>query len=54
LEDQWRAARKELKWMLLMDTIFFFLWAVEFIWILIREKCPPGGFNGWYVGDQLA
>ena len=54
LEEQWRAARKELKWMLLMDTIFFFLWAVEFIWILIREKCPPGGFNGWYVGDQLA
>jgi hypothetical protein len=50
LEEQWSAARKELKWSLLMDTIFFFLWFVEFIWILIREKCPPGGFNGWCVG----
>jgi hypothetical protein len=53
LEEQWSAARKELKWMLFMDTIFFFLWTVEFIWILIREKCPPGGFNGWYVGARL-
>ena len=53
LEEQWRAARKELKWSLLMDAIFFFLWSVEFIWTLIREKCPPGGFNGWYV-DELA
>lgn len=51
LEEQWRAARKELKWLLLTDIIFFFLWSVEFIWILIREKCPPGGFNGWCVGS---
>ena len=54
LEEQWRTARKELKWLLFTDIIFFFLWSVEFIWILIREKCPPGGFNGWCVGDQVA
>lgn len=54
LEEQWRAARKELKWLLFTDIIFFFLWSVEFLWILIREKCPPGGFNGWCVGAQVA
>jgi hypothetical protein len=54
LEEQWRTARKELKWLLFTDIIFFFLWSVEFIWILIRGKCPPGGFNGWCVGDQVA
>jgi len=54
LEEQWSAARKELKWSLLMDTILFFLWSVEFIWILIREKCPPGGFNGWCNAYNVA
>ena len=49
IEEQWRAARKELKWMLFSDIVFFFLWFVEFIWILIGERCPPGGFNGWCV-----
>jgi hypothetical protein len=54
LEEQWKEARKELKWLLFTDTIFFFLWIVEFLWILIRKKCPPGGYNGWCVGDKLA
>ncbi|KAI0005986.1 hypothetical protein BJV74DRAFT_880316 [Russula compacta] len=53
IEEQWRAARKELKWMLFLDTVCFSLWSVEFIWILTRERCPPGGFNGWCVGDLL-
>jgi hypothetical protein len=49
MEEQWKVARKELKWMLFVDIVCLFLWSVEFIWILVREKCPPGGFNGWYV-----
>jgi hypothetical protein len=53
LEEQWKVARKELKWSLLIDTIFFFLWSVEFMWTLIREKCPAGGFNGWCVDARL-
>jgi len=54
LEEEWRAARKELKWLLFTDTIFFFLWSVEFVWTLIREKCPPGGFNGWCNAYNVA
>ncbi|KAH9966618.1 hypothetical protein BC827DRAFT_1124722 [Russula dissimulans] len=54
IEEQWRAARKELKWMLFSDIVFFFLWSVEFIWILIRERCPPGGFNGWCNAYNIA
>ena len=50
IEEEWRAARKELKQMLFLDTVCFFLWSTEFIWILMRERCPPGSFNGWCVG----
>ncbi|KAI0301980.1 hypothetical protein BC826DRAFT_986451 [Russula brevipes] len=54
MEEQWRAARKELNWMLVLDTVCFFLWSVEFIWILIRERCSPGGFNGWCNAYNVA
>ena len=52
IEEEWKAARKELKQMLFLDTICFLLWSVEFVWILIRERCPPGSFNGWCVGGR--
>lgn len=49
MEEQWRQARKELKWLMFGDTLFLLLWAVEFVWILIGERCPPGQYDGWYV-----
>jgi len=52
IEEEWRAARKELKQMLFLDTVCFLLWFAEFIWILMRERCPPGSFNGWCVGGR--
>jgi hypothetical protein len=52
IEEEWKAARKELKQMLFLDTVCFFLWGAEFVWILIRERCPPGSFNGWCVGGR--
>jgi hypothetical protein len=52
IEEEWKAARKEVKQMLFLDIVCFFLWSAEFIWILMREKCPPGSFNGWYVGGR--
>ena len=52
IEKEWKAARKELKHMIFLDTVCFFLWSAEFIWVLMREKCPPGSFNGWYVGGR--
>ena len=54
MEEKWKVARKELKWMLFVDIVCLFLWSVEFIWILIRERCPPGGFNGWCVRCMIA
>ncbi|KAI0277666.1 hypothetical protein BGY98DRAFT_1089806 [Russula aff. rugulosa BPL654] len=54
IEEEWRAARKELKQTLFLDTVCFFLWFVEFIWILIRERCPPGSFNGWCNAYNVA
>ncbi len=47
LEEQWKLARRELKWMLFYDAAGLILWSVEFVWILVRERCPPGGFDGW-------
>jgi hypothetical protein len=52
IEEEWRAARKELKQMLFLDTVCFFIWSAEFMWILMRERCPPGSFNGWCVGGR--
>jgi len=54
IEEEWKAARKELKQMLFLDIICFLLWSVEFIWILIRERCPPGSFNGWCNAYNVA
>ncbi|KAI0306622.1 hypothetical protein B0F90DRAFT_782728 [Multifurca ochricompacta] len=54
IEEQWRIARKELQWTLFFDTICFILWFLEFVWILIRERCPPGGFNGWCSAYNVA
>ncbi|KAF8478726.1 hypothetical protein DFH94DRAFT_751808 [Russula ochroleuca] len=54
VEEEWKAARKELKQMLFLDIACFFLWSVEFIWTLIRERCPPGSFNGWCNAYNVA
>jgi len=47
LEEHWKLARRDLKLMLLYDAAGLILWSVEFVWILMRERCPAGGFNGW-------
>ncbi|KAH9063483.1 hypothetical protein EDB87DRAFT_192633 [Lactarius vividus] len=54
LEEQWKQARKDLKWMLFYDAAGLILWSVEFVWILIRERCPPGGFDGWCNAYNVA
>lgn len=54
LEEQWKAARRDLKWMLFYDAAGLVLWSVEFVWILIRERCPPGGFDGWCNAYNVA
>ncbi|KAI0273581.1 hypothetical protein BC834DRAFT_854476 [Gloeopeniophorella convolvens] len=54
MEERWKAARKELKWLLFFDIACLALWSVEFVWILIKEKCPPGGFDGWCNAYNVA
>lgn len=53
MEEQWRQARKELKWLAFADCLFLALWGIEFVWILIGERCPPGEFDGWCVVSLL-
>ncbi|KAI0320115.1 hypothetical protein OF83DRAFT_1169624 [Amylostereum chailletii] len=54
LEEQWKRARKELKWYMFFDLVCLLLWAIEFVWILMGEKCPPGDFEGWCNSYNVA
>lgn len=54
MEEQWLKARKELKWLAFADCLFLLLWGVEFVWILIGERCPPGQYDGWCVVHFLS
>lgn len=47
MEEQWRTARGSLKKIVIFDLIAFILWGAEFILILIGQRCPSGGFEGW-------
>ena len=49
MENDWKAARKTLRWQLTADIFFALIWAAEFVFILWGKKCPPGEFEGWYV-----
>ncbi|KAI0026583.1 hypothetical protein K488DRAFT_65864 [Vararia minispora EC-137] len=54
MERSWRAARRERKWMLVFDIASLVLWAAEFCWVVIGDKCPPGAFNGWCNAFNVA
>ncbi|THH13863.1 hypothetical protein EW146_g6401 [Bondarzewia mesenterica] len=54
MEEQWKRARKELKWFLFADILSFLLWGVEFVWVLVGPRCPPGQYNGWCTGYNVA
>ena len=47
MEEQWMAARKELKRLLFLDILFFLLWSIVFVVILLGKRCPVGQFEGW-------
>lgn len=47
LEARWEKARRRLKWAMAMDLVCFALWGAEFVSILVGQRCPPGGFEGW-------
>lgn len=53
LEARWKKARRRLKWAMAVDVVCLILWGGEFVIILAGQKCPPGGFDGWYVYSFL-
>ena len=47
MEEQWRAARKQMQQTLSFDIACFFLWGALFVVILLGKRCPVGKFDGW-------
>jgi hypothetical protein len=36
-----------LKWAMAADVVCFVLWGTEFVVVLVGQRCPSGGFEGW-------
>lgn len=49
LEQDWKAARKRLKWQIFVDILLMIIWAAAAFYVLWGARCPPGGFEGWYA-----
>ncbi|KAG9013009.1 hypothetical protein FRB94_004402 [Tulasnella sp. JGI-2019a] len=47
LENDWKAARRTLKWQFAVDIVFLILWGAVFFYVMYGKRCPPGGFEGW-------
>lgn len=47
LETRVRRARRRLKRIMFLDVVMALLWSGVFVWILMGERCPVGGFVGW-------
>ncbi|KAI0062319.1 hypothetical protein BV25DRAFT_1825764 [Artomyces pyxidatus] len=54
MEEMWNHARKELRWIMVLDVVCLLLWGIEFVWILIGQRCPPGSFDGWCNAYNVA
>jgi hypothetical protein len=55
LEARWKRARGDLKWNTGVDAVMVILWGAEFVAILLLNKtCPPGGFEAWCDGYNVA
>ena len=49
MEEQWKKARKVLKWGVTVDALMLVLWGLVFVLILMGKRCPVGGYLGWSV-----
>ncbi|KAI0748527.1 hypothetical protein C8Q80DRAFT_1172289 [Daedaleopsis nitida] len=47
MEEQWKKARKVLKWGVTVDAFAMLLWGLVFVLILMGQRCPVGGYLGW-------
>ncbi|KIO23430.1 hypothetical protein M407DRAFT_40515, partial [Tulasnella calospora MUT 4182] len=54
LEQDWKAARKRLKWQIFVDIFLMIIWAAAAFYVLWGARCPPGGFEGWCNAYNVA
>ncbi|KAG8983138.1 hypothetical protein FRB90_006284, partial [Tulasnella sp. 427] len=54
MEQDWKAARKRLKWQLFADIMLMIIWAAVAFYVLWGARCPPGGFEGWCNAYNVA
>lgn len=47
MEEQWKHARKMLKWGVTVDVLAMLLWGMVFVIILLGKRCPVGDYLGW-------
>ena len=47
IEEQWKAARSWAKKVTVVDVAGLVLWGGEFVFIMLGQRCPSGGYNGW-------
>ena len=47
MEEQWKHARKMLKWGVTVDVLAMLLWGMVFVVILLGNRCPVGDYLGW-------
>ena len=49
MEEDWKWARSYAKKLSALDAVGLTLWGVAFVFILVGQRCPSGGFEGWCV-----
>ncbi|KAF9265539.1 hypothetical protein L218DRAFT_957138 [Marasmius fiardii PR-910] len=49
MEGEWKRARGFLKKVTALDVLGVVVWGAVFIFILLGNRCPIGGFSGWRV-----
>jgi hypothetical protein len=50
MEEQWKFARGELRFLTAFDVIMMVLWLAAFVFVLMGRRCPNDEkYNGWYV-----
>ncbi|KAG8926140.1 hypothetical protein FRC01_009294, partial [Tulasnella sp. 417] len=54
LEQDWKAARKRLKWQIFVDILLTVIWTAAAFYVLWGARCPPGGFEGWCNAYNVA
>ena len=47
LEEDWKRARSYAKKLSALDAVGLTVWGAAFVFILIGQRCPSGGFEGW-------